>query len=54
VKHVLIDGRVVVQDGRCVTVDLESLQAEATEAAGKLFARAGIRVTPRWPHLPAS
>jgi 5-methylthioadenosine/S-adenosylhomocysteine deaminase len=54
VRHVLIDGRVVVQDGRCVTVDLDSLQAEASEAAAKLFARAGITVTPRWPHLPAT
>ena len=48
-----VDGRWVVRDGVCVTVDLVSLQAEQDQRAPALFARAGVTPVHRWPHLDA-
>ncbi|MEZ5279429.1 MAG: amidohydrolase [Acidimicrobiales bacterium] len=42
VTHVLVDGRVVVDDGVVTTVDEEAVIAEATEAARRVFAKAGV------------
>jgi 5-methylthioadenosine/S-adenosylhomocysteine deaminase len=53
VRDVLVGGRVVVRDGRCVTVDAAALYRDAADAAPKLFARAGVQPTHRWPHLDA-
>jgi 5-methylthioadenosine/S-adenosylhomocysteine deaminase len=49
VREVLVDGRVVVRDGRCTTVDHAELRAAAAEAAPALLARAGITPPSRWP-----
>jgi 5-methylthioadenosine/S-adenosylhomocysteine deaminase len=38
VRDVVIDGREVVRDGRCVTVDLDALRAEATARRDHLIA----------------
>ncbi len=54
VRDVIIDGRIVVRDGRCVTVDTTAARAEAEKAAVALFERAGITVPHRWPHIPAT
>jgi 5-methylthioadenosine/S-adenosylhomocysteine deaminase len=51
VRDVYVGGRRVVVDGRCVTVDAEELQREAETAAPKLFARTGIALQHRWPHI---
>ncbi|MFI5042071.1 MAG: amidohydrolase family protein, partial [Acidimicrobiales bacterium] len=53
VRDVIIGGRVVVRDSACVTVDLAAARAEARPAAAALFARAGLTVPHRWPHVPA-
>jgi 5-methylthioadenosine/S-adenosylhomocysteine deaminase len=53
VRDVLVGGRVIVRDGRCVHVDLDAARASAREAAAALFARAGLTVPHRWPHVPA-
>ncbi|HSS11724.1 MAG TPA: amidohydrolase family protein, partial [Acidimicrobiales bacterium] len=53
VRDVLIGGRVIVRNHRCVTVDLDDLRDDVREASMKLFARAGIEVPHRWPHIPA-
>jgi 5-methylthioadenosine/S-adenosylhomocysteine deaminase len=37
VQHVLIDGRLVVSDGRCLTVDLDGLRAQAEERRDRLL-----------------
>ncbi len=42
VTHVLVGGRVVVDDGEVVGVDERALMAEAATAAGEVFARAGV------------
>ncbi len=39
VAHVVVDGQVVVRDGRCVTVDLDGLRAEAAARRDHLLAR---------------
>ena len=49
VRDVVIDGRVVVRDGQCMTVDVDSLREEAAAAGQRLLDRAGIRPRPRWP-----
>ncbi len=38
VQHVVVAGRVVVRDGRCVTVDLDSLRDEAQRRQRRLLA----------------
>ena len=49
VRQVLVDGRLVVVDGRCSTVDLADLGRRATEAQRRLLAGAGLDPRPRWP-----
>jgi 5-methylthioadenosine/S-adenosylhomocysteine deaminase len=49
VSDVVASGRVVVRDGRCVTVDVDALRAEANAASARLLAAAGLDPRPRWP-----
>ncbi len=49
VTDVLVDGQLVVEDGRCTTVDTYSLRTEARQAAQRLIDRSGIRPRSRWP-----
>jgi 5-methylthioadenosine/S-adenosylhomocysteine deaminase len=49
VRDVVVDGQVVVRDGRCTTVDAESLRAEAAERQAAVLARAGLTIPRRWP-----
>ncbi len=49
VTDVLVAGRLVIADGRCTTVDTESLRTEARQAAQYLIERSGIRPRSRWP-----
>lgn len=53
VRDVVVDGRVVVRDGRCTTVDLDDLRAAATERRSALWRRAGLSAPVRWPTNPA-
>ncbi len=48
VRDVLVDGKVVVRDGRCTTVDEDALRAEVVAARARLLERAGIAVPSRW------
>ena len=49
VTLVVIDGKMVVRDGRVLTMDEGRILAEARERAGSLYRRAGIDIKPRWP-----
>jgi 5-methylthioadenosine/S-adenosylhomocysteine deaminase len=49
VREVLVDGRLVVRDGRGTAVDHAALRVEAATAAPALLERAGIRPPSRWP-----
>ena len=53
VRDVFVAGRAVVRDGRCTTIDAESLWRDAAAAQASLLARAGITVPRRWPHIDA-
>jgi len=49
VETVVVDGRVVVEGGRLVTLDEEAVIAEARRCAVEVYARAGVSIAPRWP-----
>ena len=49
ISDVVAGGRVVVQDGRCVTVDVDVLAVRAKEASERLIRDAGLEPRPRWP-----
>jgi 5-methylthioadenosine/S-adenosylhomocysteine deaminase len=49
VRDVLVDGRVVVRDGRCTTVDEGALAFEASKRQRDVLARAGLAIPQRWP-----
>lgn len=49
VRHVVVDGQVVVEAGRCVTVDEAALLEEARRASAELMARMGLSLPVRWP-----
>jgi 5-methylthioadenosine/S-adenosylhomocysteine deaminase len=53
VRDVIVAGREVVRDGRCVTIDADSLWRDAAGAQQDLLRRAGITVPHRWPHVDA-
>jgi 5-methylthioadenosine/S-adenosylhomocysteine deaminase len=53
VRDVIVGGRFVVRDGRCTTVDVEALRADATAAQRSLLQRTGIEVPHPWPHIDA-
>jgi cytosine/adenosine deaminase-related metal-dependent hydrolase len=50
VHTVFVDGKKVVADHRPVAVDTDQLYRQAEHSARALIARAGLQVTPRWPH----
>lgn len=52
VRDVIVDGRLVVRDGACTTVNLAELRLEATEAQTALLLKSGIQIPHRWPHIP--
>ncbi len=54
VRDVVVDGRVVVEDGLCTSVDVESLTAEAADRRRHLLARAGVTPVSRWPMVAPS
>ncbi|MEA1672117.1 amidohydrolase family protein [Nitrospirillum sp. BR 11163] len=49
VRDVVVDGRVVVRDGRCLTVDEDALRRQARASQAALLARAGLAPRPVWP-----
>ncbi|MGH9056426.1 MAG: amidohydrolase family protein [Acidimicrobiales bacterium] len=49
VHTVVIDGKVVVADHTVLTLDEESILAEARERSTAVYRRAGIEIRPRWP-----
>lgn len=49
VTDVFVAGQLVIADGRCTTVDADSLRSEARQAAQSLIERSGIHPRSRWP-----
>lgn len=52
VRTVLIDGRVVLDEGRITTVDEREVYERVERLARAQVARAGLRVEHRWPVIP--
>jgi 5-methylthioadenosine/S-adenosylhomocysteine deaminase len=52
VRTVLIDGRVVLDDGRLTTVDERAIYDRVEALAREQIARAGLRIESRWPLVP--
>ena len=53
VRDVLVAGRPVIRDGRCVTVDTAALQREAQAHQQSLLDRAGVTIPHVWPQIDA-
>ncbi len=49
VDTVVIDGQVIMQGRKVLTMDEERILHEARERAQKVYERAGIEIKPRWP-----
>jgi len=49
VDTVVIGGEIVVEGGKALTMDEERILKEANERACKVYQRAGINYSPRWP-----
>lgn len=52
VRHVVVDGEVVLRDGASTRIDEDAARAEAVERSRSLLRRAGIDVPHRWPQHP--
>lgn len=48
---VIVDGQVVVEDGRLKTVDVKALEREMDQLRPKIFQRLGFDIPSRWPVL---
>jgi cytosine/adenosine deaminase-related metal-dependent hydrolase len=51
VKTVVVDGRVVVRDGKAVLVDEYRVVDQAREAGERVARRAGLSAESRWPRV---
>ena len=49
VRDVIVDGRVIVRDRRCLTVDIDALREMAGGASTRLLGRARVDPRARWP-----
>jgi len=49
VRTVLVDGRVLLDDGRVTTIDEPAVLTRAEDLAGPYLARAGLAARPKWP-----
>lgn len=49
VRDVVINGRIIVRDNHCVSVDEDMLRREAKQAQKSLLKRSGREIQPRWP-----
>ncbi|MGA8296361.1 MAG: amidohydrolase family protein [Acidimicrobiales bacterium] len=49
VRHVLVAGRLVVEERRCTGIDESALAERARRAGSSLLERAGLEVQPKWP-----
>ena len=52
VRTVLIDGRVVLDEGRITTIDETDVYRRIETLSREQIARAGVRMEPRWPVIP--
>lgn len=51
VDMVMVDGKVVVEQGKLLTMNEREVIEQARKHASQLYSRAGIELKPRWPVL---
>ncbi len=51
VETVVVDGRIVVEQGQLLTMSEEEVIKQARQHAESLYQRAGIEIKPKWPVL---
>lgn len=51
VDTVVVDGRIVVEQGQLLTMNEEEVMKQARQHAEALYQRAGIEIKPKWPIL---
>jgi cytosine/adenosine deaminase-related metal-dependent hydrolase len=51
VDLVMVDGRIVVEQGTLLTMNEREIKQQANTHANRLYQRAGIQIHPRWPLL---
>jgi 5-methylthioadenosine/S-adenosylhomocysteine deaminase len=51
VDTVVIDGQLVMQGRKVLTLDEEAVKAEARQRYAQLAERAEVKIAPRWPVL---
>jgi cytosine/adenosine deaminase-related metal-dependent hydrolase len=51
VDTVVVDGQIVVKQGKLLTMDEEEIKRDARKHAGELYKRANIEIVPKWPVL---
>ncbi|MBV9712529.1 MAG: amidohydrolase family protein, partial [Ktedonobacteraceae bacterium] len=51
VDTVVVDGNIVVQQGKLLTMNEHEVMVQANKHAAQLYRRAGIDLKPRWPVL---
>jgi cytosine/adenosine deaminase-related metal-dependent hydrolase len=49
VNTVIVNGQILMQDKRLLTLDEEKVKARAMEHAVKLIDRSGVDISPKWP-----
>jgi cytosine/adenosine deaminase-related metal-dependent hydrolase len=49
VDMVVVDGRIVVEQGLLLTMNEEEIMQQARQHANALYKRAGIEIVPKWP-----
>jgi 5-methylthioadenosine/S-adenosylhomocysteine deaminase len=51
VETVFVNGRLIMDNGKVLTVDEDEVIAKCMELSDKLLARSGVSVPSRWPIL---
>jgi cytosine/adenosine deaminase-related metal-dependent hydrolase len=51
VEMVVVDGQIVVKQGKLLSMDETEIMKEAQKHANALYVRAGIEIKPKWPVL---
>lgn len=49
VETSIIDGRVVMEKRKILTIDVDRVLSRAQEAASKIVAKLPYKIQPRWP-----
>jgi len=49
IRHVVVDGQVVIEDRHCTTIDEQQLHREAAGASAAVIERSGLSIPVRWP-----